>query len=170
MHKYHDSLRDLILDCDLDKVGNIFALHEKDPKNHGRYKIAAVEFIENLLLIPKNSAEESWPLCIKKEIDTFNPKQDFLGVSIYNENYEPADCPCEENELKHNEFWGVTGEKLENHIDSPVYYINDDVLDQLSTKEMFLAELIWELAFYGFTPEEIKKFWDGIRDQSEDID
>lgn len=177
------TLRQALLEVDLNKVYKlIYKKNLKHAAECDRPKLETVilqyyKVVEELLAL-KYHKPYKYPWCIKYEDDWYetyckehNKKYDgdgkYISVCLYNPHYvkpDPSlkpygrikkekipighyDCNADE----HQEFFAAGFTSWNNVIDSEI------IISIKISRERAIAELLWELTFYGWTNKKVKE-------------
>jgi hypothetical protein len=168
MKKLNKTLREYLKELDLDSVFNYLLNNKKETvSNLDGYKY----FIELMLSYPENI--NSRKLYIQKLIGVKDVE--FIDVTTLNDEYEVEpdislkpwggnrhlkdDCPEGHYNCNYNGYqksFGILGD-FHLYSDSEIY-IDDNIHDMCKSENEIISEILYELTFYGFTDEEVKKF------------
>lgn len=127
--KYGKTLRELLLDCDFNKI----AEYVKDDKQFHDHVEAFCEAYD--ILLNTDTSEDG---CYPIEVRWYN-LQPYEGKGRI---------------LFASKIEGLPWEQL---IDGEIYIADEDIKQQ--PKELLAYRLLWHLTFYGFTPEDKEETW-----------
>jgi hypothetical protein len=188
------TLRQALLEVDLNKVYKL--IHKKNLKNVAecdRPQLNTVinqysKVVEELLSL-KCHKSYKYPWYIKYEEDWYqtyckehNEKYDgdgkYISVCLYNPHYVKPDSSLKPygrmkkekipkghydcNADKHQEFFAAGFTSWNNVIDSEV------IISIKISRERAIAELLWELTFYGWTNKKVKENCKKLQDSLEE--
>jgi hypothetical protein len=96
-------------------------------------------------------------------VDFLNPKYEEPP-----QNYKPwggtnpPDGHYNVNLNKYNKFFAIMGSNRNQLIDAPVI-VDQSVIDTNITNEQIVAEILWEITFYGFSEKKTEKFLNNLK-------
>ena len=176
------TLRELLKTADLTKTYQY--INDKDNGVEGNTHVdiattvAAYSPVVKELLGKKKTTPFKYKFFVDEVEDWFDKKL-YVDVSLLNPRYvKPAlglnpwgggpgkkvpaghyNC----NSVKHNKRFAFGSTKWSELIDTEV--INNTKY----SNEAVLGEILWELTFYGWSEKKVKKTWNGISKQIEDV-
>lgn len=165
------TLRQALQIVDLNTVYKF--IHKKNLKNAAKCDHPKVEQVINqysgvvteLLSLPSHKPYK-YPWCIQYQKDWYD-KRKYINVCLYNPTYVKPDPSLKPhgrikkekvptghydcNADKHNKFFAVGFTSWNNIIDSEI------IISIKISLEKAIAELLWELTFYGWTNKKVKE-------------
>lgn len=164
------------------KTANLTAtyqhINDKDNSYEGRppidvqITIDAYTKVVKELLGKKKTKPFKYKFYVSEDVDCFDKKQKHVNVSLFNPRYvAPAKglkpwgssrgekvpegyYNCNSN--RHNKFFAFGSTKWSELIDTEI--INTTQY----SNERILAEILWELTFYGWSEKKVEQTWKGI--------
>ncbi len=191
MIKYHSSLRDLISKVNFkvvsDTIDELYGGQGGEVNSFSAYS----RFRDDLLTRVINKDKDFFPIVISFVLSEDDPfgGEDWFNVHYKNPNFieespkelkfwggnfkDKNDCPedhCNVNWDGYQKFYGISGEDLQNSLDTPVYVENEVILEKLKNEEEAVAHILWEFTSHGFTEKSVSKFWGKVKERVDEID
>jgi hypothetical protein len=172
-------LRELVVSCNLMSVYTILyhkhaaSTHafQKNSPSFDEYTTAYKNVIVQMMLKPIKKSKSAMPLYVSYQKEVFEGNDEsYYSVSFLNLKYEepPKDCKpwggnnhpegyynCNLN--KYNKFFAVVGNNWTQLINSTVM-VDQSALDTNITNEQLIAEILWEITFYGYSEKKADQF------------
>ena len=173
------ALRELFVSCNLMSVytilyhkhaASMYALQKNSP-SFDEYMTAYKNVIVQMMLKPIKKSKSAMPLYVSYQKEVFEGNDEsYYSVSFLNLKYEepPKDCKpwggsnhpegyynCNLN--KYNKFFAVVGNNWTQLVNSTVM-VDQSALDTNITNEQLVAEILWEITFYGYSEKKADQF------------
>jgi len=169
------TLRELFVSCNLMSVYTILYhkhtafMHalQKDSPSFEEYTTVFKNVIVQMMLKPIKKSKSAMPLYVSYQINTIEGNDEsYYFVSFLNLKYvePPKDCKpwggsnhpegyynCNLN--KYNKFFAVVGNNWTQLVNSTVI-VDQSALDANITNEQLVAEILWEITFYGYSEKK----------------
>lgn len=184
------TLRDLFLNCNLMSVYTmLYHRHTNGntPAHNNSYSYhdcldAYKGVIIQMLLKPIKKTKAAMPLYVSYQKEEYDGSDEsYYNVSFLNLKYEEppknhkpwggSNHPegyynCNLN--KYNKFFAVIGSNWNQLINADVI-LDQSAIDTNITNEQLVAEILWEITFFGFTEKKVKKFVDDINKSAKKV-
>ena len=176
------TLRKLFVSCNLMSVYTILYHKHTDAMSPNNYHPSNYQsfdkcmdayknVIVQMMLKPIKKSKLAMPLYVSYQKELFEGNDEsYYYISHLNLNYEepPKDCKpwggsnCPKgyydcNLDKYNKFFAVVGNNWTQLVNSMVM-VDQSALDTNITNEQLVAEILWEITFYGFSEKETDQF------------
>jgi hypothetical protein len=172
------TLRQIIEKCNINNVIDILLKkHEVTSENKDQYENVYKSVINNLLDL-KGDTDKSWPIHVQTRKDDFD-NTEYISVGLINPSYvEPPEnfkaWYGEDDDIvpqghynanleKYTKYWGFGGSEWRLYIDAKVINESD------CNNDCLVAEIIWEITFYGFDEKTNKKFFDSLTERLDKV-
>lgn len=164
------TFREILLDCNFPKVYEVlYYKHQVDAMQKSEFETCANAYknvIAQLLMKPVKKAAMPLHISYLKE-DYGDSNEYYYHVNFLNPKYvEPPTGKYNSNLKKYNKYFGILGGNWNDIVNAEV--VIDDSACNI-TIETLVAEILWEITFFGYSEKQQNDFVDCLKEKTKEI-